>query len=231
MNNNFPGLKTAVALMGAKTASAVDKSVQSLLDNDALLAEQAREAEKQIDAMYQAINEYCLCSMSDGVCSLEQINFTVNSLKIALELERIGDYANQIAKMVQRKLSQQDTKEFRSCDKDIATMKDQSLTMLTAAVRAYEKADSDTVNFIRDSDNQVDKKNRDLFRNMLCLVSVNPWLQEAAMDYHTVVRYIERVADRATNIAELTYYILHGEPIKKRAIPEELWNDANRKMG
>ncbi len=231
MDNNFPGLKQAVAMMGAKTASAVDKSVRSLLDNDAPLAEQVRDTEKQIDAMYQAINEHCLCSMSDGACSREQINFTVNSLKIALEIERIGDYANQIAKMVQRKLSQQDTKEFKACDKDIATMKDQSLHMLTAAIRAYEQDDSETIKMIRASDRQVDKKNKDLFRNMLCLVSVNPWLQEAAMDYHTVVRYIERVADRATNIAELTYYILHGEPIKIRPIPVGLWNDGNKKMG
>jgi phosphate transport system protein len=231
MDNNFPGLKQAVALMGAKTALAVEMSVKSLLNNDALLAEKVREAEKQIDAMCQVINEHCLDTISIGTFSREQVNFTVNSLKIALELERIGDYANQIAKMVQRKLSQQDTKQFRVCDSDIATMKDQTLNMLVASLKAYEQADSGTIKMIRDSDSNVDKKNKDLFRNMICLVSVNPWLQEAAMDYHTVVRYIERAADRATNIAELTYYILHGEPIKKRTIPEALWNEANRKMG
>jgi len=229
MDNNFPGLKQAVALMGAKTALAVDLSVKSLLDSDSLLAERVRETEKQIDAMCQVINEYCLDTISTGAFSRQQINFTVNSLKIALELERIGDYANQIAKMVQRKLSQQDIKKFRVCDSDIATMKDQSLSMLTLALKAYAEADSKAVKAIRDSDCQVDKKNKDLFRNMICLVSVNPWLQEAAMDYHTVVRYIERVADRATNIAELTYYILRGEPIKKKDIPAQLWNDDTEK--
>jgi phosphate transport system protein len=225
MEENFVWLKKSILTMGSKTVQAVDMSINAMLLNDASLAAKVRYIEKRVDCMYYAINEHCLDTLSDVPYTRQQVNFIANSLKIAMELERMCDYANQIAKLVQKKFSQQDVKQLKSCQEDVAGMKEKTLFMLKTALTAYEQLDPDLSMVIKRSDASVDKSNKDLYRNMICLVSVNPWLHEAAMDYHVAIRYIERVADRATNIAELVYYIVNGEPIKKKVVQEELWND------
>lgn len=217
MDNGFPWLKDAVLAMGTKTAEAVGLAVQGLVDNDAAAAAGAREIEKQVDAMYYSINENCLDSLAAEQYSRDEVNFVTSSLKIAMELERICDYANQIAKLVQKKFAAQNMKPLDPLRDSVASMRGQSLEMLRGAMRCYEALDCDLIRQVIEKDTSVDKRNRDLFRDMVCVLSVHPWVQETIMDYHVAVRYIERVADRATNIAELVYYIVQGEPLKKKA--------------
>lgn len=217
MENGFPWLKNSVLAMGAKTAEAVGLAVQALVDNDASAAAGAREIEKQVDSMYYSINENCLDSLAANTYSRDEVNFVTSSLKIAMELERTCDYANQIAKMVQKKFAAQNMKPLDPLRDSVAGMKEQSLEMLRGAMRCYETLDCDMTRQVIDKDTSVDKRNRDLFRDMVCVLSVHPWVQETIMDYHVAVRYIERVADRATNIAELVFYIVQGEPMKKKA--------------
>ena len=207
-------LQNAVLEMGRKTLAAVDNSIIAMLMNDTTIAVKVRETEKQVDSMYHSINEYCLDLLANNFYPRTKINFLVNSLKIAMELERICDYANQIAKIEQKKLSKQNTEVIASLKISVAKMQEQSVDMVRLSLVCYEKLDSELVNTILDMDDEVDKRNRELFRDMLCLSSINPWSQEVVMDYQTAVRYIERVGDRATNIAELVYYIIHGQSLK-----------------
>ncbi|MDT8901646.1 phosphate signaling complex protein PhoU [Anaeroselena agilis] len=217
MEFDFPGLKKNVLTMGDKTAEAVGLAVRALVDNDAVAAAEAREIEKQVDAMYLAINELCLGSLAARPCCRDEVNFVTSSLKIAMELERTCDYANQIAKLVQKKFATLNMEPLMTLHGSVASMKDQSLEMLRGALRCYDTLDCALMRQVVDKDNSVDKRNRDLFRDMVCVLSVQPWIQETIMDYHVAIRYIERVADRATNIAELAFYIVEGEPMKKKA--------------
>lgn len=216
MQQGFSWIKQSVLTMGDKTAEAVGLAVRALVDNDAAAAAGAREIEKQVDLMYQEINEHCLDSLAARLCSREEVNFVTCSLKIAMELERTCDYANQIAKMVQKKFATQNMQPLATLHGSVASMKDQSLEMLRGALRCYDTLDCSLTRQVIDKDTSVDKRNRDLFRDMVCVLSVHPWVQETIMDYHVAIRYIERVADRATNIAELAFYIAHGEPLKKK---------------
>lgn len=225
MEENLLWIEKAVLAMGKTTVRGVERSIQALLYNDISAATEAREIEKKIDSMFYAINEYCMAELAGAVYTRAQVNFMVSSLKIAMELERIGDYANQIAKIVQRKLSQQDVNAFRSLNSSTTVMRDQSLAMLKSSLQAYKEKNPEVASVIKAQDETVDKRNKDLCRNMLCIVSVNSWVQEAVMDYHIAIRYIERVADRATNIAELVYYIANGESMKKRTVQEDIWDD------
>ncbi len=216
MEFDFPWLKKNVLSMGDKTAEAVGLSVRALVDNDAATAAGAREIEKQVDSMYHEINEYCLDNLAARPCSRDEVNFVTSSLKIAMELERTCDYANQIAKLVQKKFASQNMQPLATLHGSVASMKDQSLEMLRGALRCYDTLDCALTRQVIDKDTSVDKRNRDLFRDMVCVLSVHPWIQETIMDYHVAIRYIERVADRATNIAELAFYIVQGEPMKKK---------------
>ncbi len=217
MTGDFSWLRDAVLAMGDRTSAAVDLAVQALVGNDAATAARAREIEKQVDAMYYGIDEDCLDALAAGSCSREEVNFVISSLKIAMELERTCDYANQIAKLVQRKFASQDMKPLAPLHGSLACMKDQSLEMLRGALDCYRCLDCGLTEQVIAKDTKVDKSNRDLFRDMVCVLSVHPWAQETIMDYHVAIRYVERVGDRATNIAELVFYIVRGERLKKKA--------------
>jgi phosphate transport system protein len=97
--------------------------------------------------------------------------------------------------------------------------------MLQAAITAYRLLDPAAASQIDAKDCLVDQCNRQVFRNILCILSVNPWAQELVLDYHVAVRYIERMADRATNIAELVYYIATGKPFRIKSVPGDLFHD------
>jgi len=217
MEKKFFWLKDAVLAMGARTAEAVGLAALALVDNDAAAAARAREIEKQVDAMFYSINEGCLESLAGRSSSRDEVNFVTSSLKIAMELERTCDYANQIAKLVQKKFAAQNMQPLDPMRDSVAGMKEQSLEMLLGALRCYETLECGMTSKVIAKDTSVDKRNRDLFRDMVCVLSVHPWVQETIMDYHVAIRYIERVADRATNIAELVFYIVQGEPMKKKA--------------
>lgn len=216
LRHGFPWLKNRVLAMGDKTTEAVSLAVRALVDNDAATAAGARDIEKQVDAMYQEINEHCLASLAAKLYSRDEVNFLTSSLKIAMELERICDYANQIAKLVQKKFAAMNMEPLGQLAEPVAVMREKSLEMLRGSLRCYDTLDCSLTWPVIDKDTSVDKSNRDLFRDMVCVLSVHPWIQETIMDYHVAIRYIERVADRATNIAELVYYIVEGEPMKKK---------------
>jgi phosphate transport system protein len=215
----------AILRMGDKTTEAVEKATDALVKEDAALAAEARDLEKTVDAMYYVINERCLDLLSGHQRSREEVNFLASSLKIAVELERICDYANQIAKLVQRKFAHQATEPTSGLSAVVGTMRRETVCMLQAAISAYRSLDANAASKINASDCLVDQCNRQVFRNILCILSVNPWAQELVLDYHVAVRYIERMADRATNIAELVYYIASGMPFKVKPIPEDLFDD------
>lgn len=224
-DSSFNWLHQAVLKMGGKTIEAVAKATDALVKEDIDLAAAVRNLEKMVDAMYCVINERCLDLLSGQPRSREEVNFLASSLKIAVELERICDYANQIAKLVQKKFSLQATEPANSLIDVIITMRQETLNMLQGSIAAYQALDANAASKIDASDSLVDQCNRQVFRNILCILSVNPWAQELVLDYHVAVRYIERMADRSTNIAELVYYIASGKSFKEKPLPEGLFDD------
>lgn len=208
-NDELLQIKQALLDMGGKTARAIKLSIAALVTNDILTAEKVRDIEQEVDACYCKIDEQCIIVLSKQP-DAESLRFLVGSLKIAIEIERICDYANQIAKMVQKKFSQQDMTALASQVKVVTHMVQEAVTMLENALIAYEQDNDGAAANLHVQDDSVDKLARDLFRELLCVASVNPWIQEIVLDLHVVVRYVERVADRSANVAELVYYIARG---------------------
>lgn len=211
----FEEIKSAVMKMADLTCSSVDLAIEALLANNCFLANEVRKQEKEVDRLYILVDELCLSALTGYFRSRSEVNYLSGSLKIAIELERICDYGNQIAKSVQQKFSFQDVEKIASLGTLMQRMKNEAVGMLREAVQAYSSLDASPVTRITKRDDLVDKANREIFRNILCLSSVNPWIQETVLDYYTISRYIERCGDRAANIAEIVYYIIYGEKLKK----------------
>ena len=136
--------------------------------------------------------------------------FLVSTIKIATEIERIADYANNIAKMVQRKFSQEDMTPIESMKPSVDIMAREAVSMLSEALQCYAANDSELALLVPKRDALVNRLNKDLFRNIIAMATVKKYTNELAMDFNTAVRYLERVADRSGNIAEYVYYAATG---------------------
>ena len=209
-SEELAGIKRLTLDMGQKTVEAVKLAAQSLITNDQELATQARALEKEVDEMYRQIDDRCIVSIATQQPMAGDLRFLVSTLKIATEIERIADYANNIAKMVQRKFAQEDMSPIESMKASVDIMAREAVSMLREALEAYEKNDPELATLVPKRDALVNRLNKDLFRNILAMATVKQYANELAMDFHTAVRYIERVADRSGNIAEYVYYAATG---------------------
>ena len=209
-SNELAAIKQLTLEMGQKTAEAVRFAAQALINNDADIAGKARSLEKEVDVLYRQIDDRCIVSIATQQPMAGDLRFLVSTLKIATEIERIADYANNIAKMVQRKFSSEDMSPTESLKPAVDIMSREAVSMLTEALAAYEKNDADLAMLVPKRDALVNRLNKDLFRNILAMATVKKYANELAMDFHTAVRYIERVADRSGNIAEYVYYAVTG---------------------
>ena len=209
-SNELAAIKQLTLEMGQKTVEAVRFAAQALINNDAEIAGKARSLEKEVDGMYRQIDDRCIVSIATQQPMAGDLRFLVSTLKIATEIERIADYANNIAKMVQRKFSAEDMSPTDSMKPAVDIMSREAVSMLAEALAAYEKNDADMAMLVPQRDALVNRLNKDLFRNILAMATVKKYANELAMDFHTAVRYIERVADRSGNIAEYVYYAATG---------------------
>ena len=209
-SNELAAIKQLTLEMGHKTVDAVKFAAQALINNDAEIAGKARSLEKEVDGMYRQIDDRCIVSIATQQPMAGDLRFLVSTLKIATEIERIADYANNIAKMVQRKFSAEDMSPTASMKPAVDIMSREAVSMLAEALAAYEKNDADMAMLVPQRDALVNRLNKDLFRNILAMATVKKYANELAMDFHTAVRYIERVADRSGNIAEYVYYAATG---------------------
>ncbi len=209
-SEELANIKSLTLTMGQKTVDAVRFATQALVGNDPDMAAKARELEKEVDLLYRQIDDRCIVSIATQQPMAGDLRFLVSTLKIATEVERIADYANNIAKMVQRKFSNEDMSPTESLKPSVDIMSREALSMLMEALEAYEKNDSDLAALVPKRDALVNRLNKDLFRNILAMATVKKYANELAMDFHTAVRYIERVADRSGNIAEYVYYAVTG---------------------
>ena len=209
-SEELANIKNLTLTMGQKTVDAVRFATQALVANDPDMATKARELEKEVDVLYRQVDDRCIVSIATQQPIAGDLRFLVSTLKIATEIERIADYANNIAKMVQRKFSNEDMSPTESLKPSVDIMSREALSMLMEALEAYEKNDSDLAALVPKRDALVNRLNKDLFRNILAMATVKKYANELAMDFHTAVRYIERVADRSGNIAEYVYYAATG---------------------
>ncbi len=209
-SEELAGIKRLTLDMGQKTVEAVKLAAQSLITNNQELATQARALEKEVDEMYRQIDDRCIVSIATQQPMAGDLRFLVSTLKIATEIERIADYANNIAKMVQRKFAQEDMSPIESMKASVDIMAREAVSMLREALEAYEKNDPELATLVPKRDALVNRLNKDLFRNILAMATVKQYANELAMDFHTAIRYIERVADRSGNIAEYVYYAATG---------------------
>lgn len=209
-------IQQQVEKMGLMTADFIDSTVEALIAMNPVEAKAVRQDEKQIDAVFRQVDERCIVLMATQQPAAGDLRFLVSSMKIAGELERIADYANNIAKKVQRqRLANMTALLGEEWNEKVRTIGHTASAMLREAMQAYVQHDAASVAGIIAKDEIVNDLNKKLFADILTAAPQEQTALAAVFQVHTVIRYIERMADRSTNIAEQVFYMSKGFPYTK----------------
>lgn len=209
-------VRQVITNMGEMSTVSVRSAINALVSGNPSLADLSRQYEKEVDLLYQDMDEELVRTIATQQPLASDLRFVVASLKIATEIERIADYGNNIAKIVQRKLAVLDPEPVKKVADTVSTMGELACAMLTDAVTAYKTNDADLATQVIERDADVNALNKALFRVLAETACADLKSQEAILQVHTAIRYIERVADRSTNVAEWVFYAATGYRFKDK---------------
>jgi len=214
MQHELDLLKKEILTLGAEVEGRVKQAVQALLTFDSELASQVRDGDAQIDNMEIELEEECLKILALHQPVATDLRFIVSVLKINNDLERVADFAVNIA---DRALDL-DAISKVDCPYDIATMAKLVEEMLKMALDSLVERDADLARKTIDFDDDVDLMHQGNFSRVKEAIRNDPASMDGLVYYLSISRYLERMGDLATNIAEDVVYQVDGEIIRHGGI-------------
>jgi phosphate transport system protein len=204
------GLKKELLELSATVEESVVKAIQSLKDRDEALAREVIDNDDAVDNAEVALEEQCLKILALHQPVAGDLRFIVSALKINNELERVADLAVNIA---ERSLVIMRQKVI-DAPFDFTHMAQKSRSMLTRAIDSLIRMDTRLAHEVCVADDEVDEINRDVYQRVYRLIKEQPDNVEILINYVSVSRHLERIADYATNIAEDVIYLVEGKIIR-----------------
>ena len=206
-------LKDRLLDMSALAEESLHRSVQSLLDRNPAGAVEVMADDGKIDALELEVEEVVLSLLALHQPVARDLRLILSAMKIANDLERVGDHAVNIAQSAERLLGHR----MITPVPELVEMARISRQMLGDALSAFVRGDAPTARSVCARDDQVDALNRSMFRILITYMAEDPHTIGAAMELFLVSRNLERVADLATNIAEDVVFLVEGKTIKHHA--------------
>lgn len=209
-------LRGLIAEMGGLAEYAITRAMDALVRHDRALADQVIADDAKIDALDHAVDKLSVRILALRAPMADDLREVIADLKVAGIIERIGDYAKNIAKRVK---DIQDTSVFEPLTL-LPAMSDLASAMVHDVLTAHAAHDAAAAQEIIARDAKVDNFYNSLFRNLVSYMMENPSTISAAAHLLFVARNLERIGDHATNIAEQVYYVATGEYLPDRNDPD-----------
>lgn len=206
-------VKVRLLTMSGEAEAAVQTAVEALLQRNTDKAERVVKGDRVVDGMEVEIEERCLNLLALQQPMAKDLRLLMASIKIANDLERVGDHAVNIAQSAIRLTERRPI----TPEPEIIEMARSAREMLSDALEAFVRDDAVAGRQICLRDDQVDALNRSVFRILLTHMMEDPHSIGAGMELLLVSRNLERIADLATNIAEDVVFLVEGKSIKHHA--------------
>ena len=206
-------VKVRLLTMSGEAEAALRLAVEALLERSPEKAAQVIAGDKIIDGMEVGIEETCIDLLALQQPMARDLRMLVAAIKIANDLERVGDHAVNLAQSAERL----ERSRPIAPEPEIVEMARLAREMLSDALEAFVREDAAAGREICLRDDKVDALNRSVFRILLTHMMEDPHVIGAAMELFLVSRNLERVADLATNIAEDVVFLVEGKSIKHHA--------------
>jgi phosphate transport system protein len=209
-------VKQKILKLGSLVEDMVAQAVGSLVDRDSDLAEETIAWDQKVDALELEIDEECIRLLALHQPAAGDLRFITTAMKIITDLERMADQAVNISERAIELSEEAQLKPYI----DIPIMSQLSQKMLRDSLDAFVRKDAVLAREVVEADNKVDALKDQVFRELLTFMMEDPRTIPRATRLILVSRYLERIADHATNIAEMVVYLAEGKNIRHAPHPK-----------
>jgi phosphate transport system protein len=208
-------LKTKLLRMAAQTEDQIDQALTALVTRDSALAREVIERDHQINALDVEIDEESIRLLALHQPAARDLRLVTTAMKIATELERISDLSENVSERVIELNEEPQLKPYI----DIPMMGNMARMMVKQCIDAFVKEDALLARKVLADDDYVDDLMEQLFRELLSFMLEDTRTISRAIRLSFIAKYLERMADHATNIAELVVYLVEGKIIRHTTPP------------
>jgi phosphate transport system protein len=206
-------LKEQVLKMGGLVESAIQKSIKALVERDRDLALSVIAGDTIVNTFDVEIEEECIRLLAIWQPTGSNLRFVTTAIKIITDLERMGDLAVDLCERTLELLDEPQLKPYI----DIPRMAEAAQKMLKDSLDAFVAKDADLAMKVCEADDFVDDLNHQIFNELVVFMLQDPKNIARAVRLTAVAKYLERVGDHATNIAEMVVYMVKGKVIRHMA--------------
>jgi len=197
-----------VADMGTRAGRALGEATRALVDRNAQLAQQVIASDRGIDLLQHEIEEKAVATLARRQPMAVDLREIVSTMRVASDLERIGDLAKNVAKRVIA-IGEQPAPVGLAAD--LSSLSDRVGRQMVAVLDAYARRDDAAALEVWKADGAIDGVFTSLFRELLTYMMEDPRSIGFCTHLLFCAKNLERVGDHATNIAETAHYVITGE--------------------
>ncbi len=210
-------LKEKILKMGSLVEDALKNSVQALVERDSTIARRVIDNDRIINTLDVEIDEESIRLIALRQPKAGDLRFITTAMKITTDLERMGDLAVNIAERAIELNEEPILKPYI----DIPRMREIAQGMMRDALDAFVRKDKKLAMDVIMRDDEVDDLKHEVLKELAFFMAQDPTTVFRAMKISFVAQYLERLADHATNIAEMVIYLVEGKIIRHMVPPPE----------
>ncbi len=199
-------LQDLMVKMAGLVEQSIENSILALKKQDIDLAKKVYYSDDEVDELEGKIEKICINLIARQQPLAKDLRTISTALKIITDMERIADHAADIAELTIRMADAKYVKPLT----DIPHMSDLAKKMVAKAIDSYIKQDIVLAKEVCDSDDEVDNLFSKIVLELINIMKNNPETVEQATDFMFIVKYLERIGDHATNIAEWVVFNVTG---------------------
>ena len=199
-------LNSDMIAMGALCENAISEAMQSLFSADKTAAQRTIQEDREIDQKEKDIEALCLRLLLQQQPVARDLRVISSALKMITDMERIGDQAADIAELIRHMHLTPVSRQ----NKHLSKMAEATKKMVTESIDAFVKKDAALATKVLADDDLVDSLFLKLRHDIIEMIAADPGCGEEAVDVLMIAKYLERIGDHATNIAEWVLFSITG---------------------
>jgi len=203
-------IKDGVVSLGALVDNMIDSAMRALETRDVKLAKETIEKDRTVNNLEVEIDDLCITTLALRQPTASDLRLITTVMKVISDLERMGDMGVNIA---ERAIGLAEEKGL-TISPEIYQMEKHARKMLKECIQAFIEYDTELASKVLKNDDIVDNLNRQALKKNLEEMIRNPTEIERDMQLGFIPRYLERVADHATNIAEMVIFMVKGKVVR-----------------
>ena len=209
-HEELEALKQTLLAMGGLVEDQIRRAMRALLERDDVIAQEVIDRDRQVNTYDVEVDEQCVNLLALHQPAASDLRFITTAMKIVTDLERIGDQAVNIAQRALELNREPQLKPYI----DLPRMADRAQRMVKESLDAFVAGDTALARQVCAADAEVDALKEQIFRELLTYMMEDPRTVSRAIRVILISRFMERVADHATNIAEMVIYLVEGKMVR-----------------